>query len=416
VSRNFLKIALVSKNNGCFGGASFFAECLGAWLNERGMKAVHFCLEPRQKLQSYQRSLKARSLLQRVARHLNWWLRRLGKLEPFSWEIRAGLGRQLEMFDVVHFHDLYMAVSTRTLELAGRRKPVVFTVHDCSSFTGGCLYPMSCDRFRHVCGGCPQRAQIGRFDFTRANLRRMRRLASSTTVNYVFPSRWIQVQAESALRICGSSFHVPNGFDPRAYAYPVRSAARKALGFEPNVKVVVLSASTLDDERKGIRFAIDSLKANRSMRPAIILIGHSSPALERELKGFDCLRAGFVVERARLGLLYAAADLLIFPSLADNLPITIQEAMAAGIPVLAFNVGGVPELVTDCKTGWLVPGGNQAALNRALGMALGSNDAVAMGEQARKFVAEECSVGDCVNRHLEVYNRSVESWARVPVT
>ena len=123
------------------------------------------------------------------------------------------------------------------------------------------------------------------------------------------------------------------------------------------------------------------------------------------------LLTGFVTDRTRLGLLHAAADLLLFPSLADNLPITIQEAMAAGTPVLAFAAGGVPELVRPGRTGWLVAAGDQAALNRQLREILQADETWNFGERARTMIQDEFSVAGCVNQHVTLYRAALDSAA-----
>lgn len=192
-----------------------------------------------------------------------------------------------------------------------------------------------------------------------------------------------------------------------AYEYQERRKAREALDLDPKRKIIAVSSATLEDERKGLPFALKAFEANREHKPFLIFVGSVSAGVIEALKGFDTLCPGFVQNREQLGLFYAASDLLLFPSLADNLPITIQEAMAAGTPVLAFDVGGIPEMVKHGETGWLVPVGDQAALNRALRLALESGETESMGARARSFVMEEYDVRHCVERHLEVYRQAL---------
>jgi len=231
----------------------------------------------------------------------------------------------------------------------------------------------------------------------------MRTLAQSESVNYAFPSRWIQGEAACTLDFGGESVHLPNGFDPRPYEFKPRKSARAVLGLPQEKKIVAISSAALDDHRKGVHFALQALIANRNLDLHILVIGRISAALEMALEGLEVTLAGFVTERPRLGLLYAAADLLLFPSLADNLPITIQEAMAAGTPTLAFDVGGVPELVRPGTTGWLVPAGDQAAMNVKLREILESGETPVYGERARNLMREEFSVAQCVQRHEDLY-------------
>ncbi|MDB6022891.1 MAG: glycosyl transferase, group 1 family [Pedosphaera sp.] len=402
-----MRIALVSKTNGCVGGASYFAENLGAWLLEAGHEVVHYCVEPKRNLRSFQRTISCKSLASRAVRHFNWRARRLGLVEPFPWEYWFGLKQRLDGFDLVHFHDLHMSISPRTLGSVAAHKPVVITVHDTTAFTGGCLYPMGCRRFEENCGQCPQAADIGWVDFTRHNLKQMRRLANEG-VNYVFPSKWIQSEARRSLKLAAPASHqIPNGFDARAYRFKSRQEARRLLGIRPGQKVVAFSAASLENKFKGTQFALAALGSVQELAPLAIVIGHASDGIKTKLAGMDFRLTGFIDDREQLGLCYAAADVVIYPSLADNLPITIQEAMAAATPVLAFSVGGVPELVRHNQTGWLVPVSDQDALNRALRRALESEDTETVGLQARRFVADEFAPEQCVNRHVEMYQAAL---------
>ncbi len=400
-----MRIALVSKTNGCFGGASFFAENLAGWFVDAGHDVVQYCVEPRRELRPWQKSLPVAGLTSRLVRHVNWRARRWGMVEPLPWEYWFGLRDQINQFDLVHFHDLYMAISPRTLRAVARRKPVVFTVHDTSAFTGGCLNPLGCERFQRECGACPQKPELGRLDFSRSNLRLARKSVRTSGLNLIFPSRWIQGQAGRSLQWTGRAEHIPNGFDPGCYQYRPRREARESLGLPQDRKIVAISSAALENKLKGLRFALEAITANRDLSPLVVLIGHSHSGVEKLLDGVSCQVTGFLEDRAQMGLFLAAADLLLYPSLGDNLPVTIQEAMAAGTPVLAFDVGGVPELVQPGKTGWLAPARDQEALNRKLRKILQSDETAEFGERARILIHKDFSAACCLERHTNLYRR-----------
>ena len=403
-----LRIALVSKTNGCFGGASYFAENLGRWLEQSGCVVTHFCVEPRRALRSYQRQIMCRGVLNRLARHFNWRARHWGIVDPLPWEYWSTLRRGVSSFDVFHFHDLYRAIAPANLRKVATRRPVVLTMHDTSVFTGGCINPQRCQRFSDTCGGCPKTRELGRFDFTRANLKRMRRLALSPGLCYLCPSRWIKSEAARSLASSARTEHLPNGFDPAIYRFRCRAEARTLLGLPQQARIVALSCAWFENKLKGMDLAFQALQSNRDLNITALLLGQTGPQISDLLPGVKCIVPGFVQDREQLGLWYSAADLLLYPSLGDNLPITIQEAMAAGTPVVAFRVGGIPELVEHGKTGCLVPLGDQQALNEALRRALESNETKAFGDRARVFIAERFSRQECVQRHLEVYQTAIE--------
>ena len=403
-----MRVSLVTKGGRFLGGASRIAVELAAALKSQGVQAQLFCYNETPDAPDT-RLVTAAGLVQRVKRHVDWRLQRLGFTSRSDWELPC-LGSQGALAsDLIHFHDVFECVSPLLLETLSQRRTVCLTVHDCSPFTGGCLYPVECRRFEEACGRCPQRERIGRFDFTILNIKLRRRAAVSGGIHFIFPSRWIQSEAEKSLPIQGRSHFIPNGFDPVPYRFPTRDEARDRLGLSPQDRVVLMGAHSLVNPYKGAFFALQALRSISDLDPVALVLGHPSPEVREVLQGMRIIAPGFVAEKAGLANYYAAADLLLFPSLADNLPIMIQESMAAGTPVLAFNTGGIPEMIEHDKTGWLVESSNQEALNSILRRILVQSVPVNMGASAKAAIHRYFSMDDFVSRHLELYGEVKKS-------
>lgn len=406
-----LKIAVLSKATHRGGGASTFAENLADWLGRAGHDVTHFCAHTQGTFREFQRLLYPSRLRAKFCRKTHWATRKLGFAEAVPTEYFAGLARELEPYDVLHFQDLFFSIAPQTLELLARKKPVFFTAHDCSAYTGGCLYPLGCEKFHRSCGGCPQvvvpetESKMGMFDFTAFNFQRNARLRRNQRVHHIFPSLWLRDFARSSAGAFTSPVHhVPYGFDPRPFAYVSRAEARQRLGLIADAPIVCISSANLHFERKGVRHAIDAIRANIDKDPVVLLVGGKDSAIENALAGVRHWFTGYLENPARLGLLYAAADLFLFSTLEDNLPLSVQEAMGAGTPVVGYATGGVPEMVTDGSTGWLVPTRDQAGLNRVLGEALSDRTECARrGERAREDVSTRFSVEGCVQAHENIY-------------
>ena len=116
---------------------------------------------------------------------------------------------------------------------------------------------------------------------------------------------------------------------------------------------------------------------------------------------------GFVGDRRKLGLLFAAADVFLFSSLEDNLPIMVQESLAAGTPVVGFAAGGIPEMVDHERTGWLCPPRDQIALNQNLRSALARNDLADIGKIAQQTVRKRFDVDAFGQAHLALYQKAL---------
>lgn len=119
-----------------------------------------------------------------------------------------------------------------------------------------------------------------------------------------------------------------------------------------------------------------ALKAFRIVRVAIpdahLTIAGSGPeranleAIAKELGVADAVVFAGQIDNERMPILYRDADIALNPSLADNMPISILEALASGVPVISTNIGGVPFLVEDGKTALLVPPGNPERMAEAV--------------------------------------------------
>ena len=397
-------VAFVSRSNASGGGASRIAEELGEWLRAAGSHVVHYCASPVGPLKPFQAPLFPPGLAGKLSRAAHRFTRRAGLNELIPAEFYGTLSDVLNEFDVVHFHDLSTAISPLTLKLCSRKKRVVFTAHDCSCFTGGCIYPLRCEGYLKSCGHCPQLPALGAcFDLTAVNLQINRWLARQQSIQYVFPSKWLMEKASRSLQFSRSARVIPNGFSSAGYDFRSKAAARRELGIRDERKVVLVAAHYLAEPRKGVAFAFAAIQAVKDLDPLVIFVGNPPADLEVKMPGISFWLTGFVRDKRKLGTIFAASDVFLFPSLEDNLPIMVQEAMAAGTPVVGFAVGGVPEMVENRRTGWLCEPADQAGLNENLREALTSENLPGFGKAAQADVDERYSVDDFGNRHLELY-------------
>jgi glycosyltransferase involved in cell wall biosynthesis len=117
--------------------------------------------------------------------------------------------------------------------------------------------------------------------------------------------------------------------------------------------------------------------------------------------------AGF---RPDLPAFLGRLDLVVHPALEEGLGLAVLEAQAAGVPVVAFRAGGVPEVVADERTGLLVHSGDAPALAQAMTRLLQDEARRrAFGEAAWDWVAHEFRVADMVSRHLTLYREVIET-------
>ncbi|WNC95051.1 glycosyltransferase [Paraburkholderia sp. FT54] len=402
-----MKICQISKADSFGGGASRVAEELTLLLRAEGYTAQHWVSSSGKPIDfAVRHPLYGR--FTREIRCAHYVLKRIGLPEyvPIELPIVAHKLRALE-FDIAHFHDLSSAISPYTLARLAKRMPVVWTLHDCSPFTGGCLYPMGCERFTSGCGSCPQSGIWpidSMIDTTRLGWTIRKRVHREPNLHCVAPSQWMADMAMKSGMFERPPLVLANGIDTDLYRNHDKQTIRTQLGIAARGPVVLLAAKHFGDERKGVRYALNALRAIADLRPFVVVLGAADPALHEQLSGFDCLAAGYVSVPADLARFYNAADVLLFCSIADNQPLSIIEAMSAGTPLIGFGTGGIPEMVLQDETGFLVPTGDEPALAAALRRGIDPVRAARWSENCRRHAVAHYSHKKMLERYLNFYN------------
>lgn len=259
----------------------------------------------------------------------------------------------------VGFGFLSIARLGRLLRLG---KPVVWRLSDMWPFTGGCHYSSGCDRYRERCGRCPQLRSSNDFDLSRLVWRRKHALWQTQSLTIVCPSTWMAKCVRQSSLLAGVDVRVIHtGVDIELYRPMDRMAARDLLGLPREARIVLCGADGLsfDGGRKGTGFLLEAISRVRVRFPDVHLafFGTSSKP-----EGIPCTALGVIRDEQLLAKAYAAADLFVSTSLEDNLPNTILEALACGLPIVAFGIEGVLDAIRDGHTGFLSPPGDAQAL------------------------------------------------------
>lgn len=260
--------------------------------------------------------------------------------------------------DILNFHNLhtgyfnYLAISKLT-----KTKPAIFTLHDMWSFTGHCAYSYDCDRWKIGCGRCPYPDIYPaiRRDSTSIEWKLKNWIYSKSNLTIITLSHWLTEQAKASMLSRFPIHHIPNGIDTDAYQPLDRHLCKAVLGIPQNKKVLLFGADSLKDKRKGGDLLFNALQQlPQSLKAEVLLLtfGNGSEAITAKL-GIPTIGLGYISSDRLKSMAYSAADLFIFPTRADNLPLVLQESMACGTPMVSFDIGGVPDLVRPMVTGYL---------------------------------------------------------------
>jgi len=163
---------------------------------------------------------------------------------------------------------------------------------------------------------------------------------------------------------------VPNGVDQRLFEVPIDPETKKEeIGIRERYPILGIGARLV--EVKGIEYLLGAVSELRRRYPRALLVIAGTGPWEKRLK--DVARelgiedhVAFLGARRDMHELLRVFDLYVLPSLSEGMPLALLEAMAAGCPVVATNVGGVPDIIIDGYNGMLVEPRNKDALAKAI--------------------------------------------------
>jgi glycosyltransferase involved in cell wall biosynthesis len=268
-------------------------------------------------------------------------------------------------------------------------RPLVWTLHDMWPMTGGCHYSAGCDRYQQQCGHCPVLQSDRAKDLSFEILRRKARAWNGLDLTVVAPSQWLAncAQASALFRDCRIEV-IANGIDTSLFRPGFKQAARALLNLPSDKKLLLFVAgSTTGDPRKGFRYLVEALDwlqmdgGDRDFELAIL--GEDAPDTPLPLP-FKTHYLGRFSDEAALALVYNAADVFVAPSVEDNLPNTVVEALACGTPCVAFDIGGMPDMVDHLSNGYLAEPFEIKDLAKGIAWALSAEPSVNLGERSRQ--------------------------------
>ena len=268
-----------------------------------------------------------------------------------------------EQPDIIHLHNIhgfYLQVEQLFSYLKEAKIPVVWTLHDCWSFTGHCAYfdYVSCEKWKTGCASCPQHKNVYPYsfmDYSKTSYKRKKSAFQGVkNLTIVTPSQWLKnLVQESVLKEYPVEV-IPNGIELKNFNdvcdNTEQNDFRKKYGIEK--KYMILGVANVWEKRKGMEYFLELSKMledeNREINQknaVIVLVGVSKKAKDKLPKNM------IGIERTNgakeLAGVYRTADVYVNATLEDNFPTTNLEALACGTPVITFATGGSTESVDD---------------------------------------------------------------------
>lgn len=326
------------------------------------------------------------------------------------WKAGLAEGSGNRGFDLVHLNWVASGfVGLRSL--ARVRVPVVWTLHDMWAFTGGCHYDYGCGRYVESCGACPLLGSGVDHDLSRLVWALKKSAWKNLHLTIVTPSRWLADCAAKSSLLAGRRIEViPNGLNLDQYRPVDQQYARRKLGLPEDVRLVLSGAvAATSDERKGFAYlqrALRQLGLRAGNRKVAVAVFGTSEAPAGWVDGdLQTFWLGDISNEEKLVQAYAAADVFLAPSLQDNLPNTVVEAMACGTPTVAFDIGGMPDIIEHERTGYLAKPYDPDQLAAGLDWLLGADRQLCreIRLRCRKRTAELFDLGTAAKRYVALY-------------
>ena len=314
--------------------------------------------------------------------------------------------------DIVHLHNLHTNYfDLRYLPILSNKIPTVCTLHDCWMFTGHCAYYLDCDGWQKGCPTCPylQSYPPIRRDRTAYNLKRKKEIYQKSKLSIVTPSKWLMRSAEQSILAPAiqQKAVIYNGVDQNIFHPMDQAEIRQELGLPAEGFILLFIANNVNvnvyKDYETIENAIACLaEQNLQQEITFISIGYAKNFMK--IGNITIRSLPFEMDAHKIARYYAAADLYLHAAKAENCPLVILEALSCGTPVIATAVGGIPELIEDGVTGYLVPSGDYEAMAKYICSIMDNNDQlIKMKQVAYETAKRRFSLQKMVSAYQSFY-------------
>jgi glycosyltransferase involved in cell wall biosynthesis len=313
--------------------------------------------------------------------------------------------------DILHLHwtnSGYLSIDNLK-KLFETGKPVVWTLHDMWAFTGGCHYASECDHFVNQCGNCWMLRNPAANDISHdVWIDKSGMYKAAKNIVFVTCSNWLADVARTSSLLKNFRIEtIPNPIDTEIFSPKDRTAARNKWNIDLQSKIILFGAANILDRRKGITYLIEALDMLKNQYAGldnveVVIFGKN--------KSFDVNQLPFKVHELQmissqydLAELYSLADVFVTPAIEDNLPNTVMEALACGTPVVAFNTGGIPDMVEHRRNGYLAEFKSSKDFAAGIHYVLNAAGTTGLSANARNKVLENFTNEIVAAKYMAVY-------------
>lgn len=318
--------------------------------------------------------------------------------------------------DVIHLHWINQGMLSLNgiKKIINSGKPVVWTMHDIWPASSICHLTLGCHHYNTGCGHCKYLpGNGGKNDLSAKIWKRKQKVYGCGSISFVTCSRWLANEAKLSGLLAGHRIEtIPNPIDTHVFCSENQQEARLRTLLPKDKRIILFIAQKATNPYKGMDYLIEACQLLATEHPemkehtCVAILGGHGDDYESKLP-FQTLPLGYVSDEKRMVDLYNAADVFVLPSLSENLPNTIMEAMACGVPSVGFKVGGIPEMIDHQKNGYVANYRDAKDLAAGIYWVLCEADTDALQKACLQKVIHNYSQHAVALKYVEVYNQAM---------
>lgn len=252
-------------------------------------------------------------------------------------------------------------------------KRIFLVLHDMWFMTGGCHHAVyltnsQCIGFQSKCEACPIFGPGSTIASSQHEAKRKLISTYGHKLEFISPSNWLKQIGEHSSILRDQKIHfIPNYFNSTHFHPSSQVNSRSKLGIDASKRVICFGAVDISSVYKGWDYlkktfgflaevyAYDKLE--------VVIFGNGDLDEFNSSIPFKIHYLGYLQEEERISLAYKCADVFVIPSILDNQPTTVVESLRCGIPVVGFNLCGIPEMIEHQQTGYIAEAYNSYDLS-----------------------------------------------------
>jgi len=313
--------------------------------------------------------------------------------------------------DIVHLHWICGGMF-RIEELLKIKAPIVWSLHDMWPFTGGLHYDKDANSYKKKCGKFRVLSGENNSNLSRRVFKRKQNTYKKLDNLYIVGlSSWINnCSMGSTLLKDKKHINLPNPINTDIFK-PITGLMSKDIYNLPKDKKLILfgAMSATTDPRKGFNELVESLIKLNSTDVELVVFGSGKPKEKNQIPvRFKINYIGQLSDDVSLTMLYNAVDVMVVPSLQENLSNAIMESLSCGVPVVAFDIGGNKDMITHKKNGYLAKPFDVNDLKDGINYVLDNNSNSRLGINARNKVLKDFDSKNVSKKYIKLYKEVIE--------